>query len=60
VEFVSLKEHLCDEKGCLTHIGPDLPNDLIVMDYGHLTENGAKHVSESVLGEKILRMLELR
>ena len=57
VEFISLKDALCNEQGCLTHIGPDFPNDLLVMDYGHLTKNGAGYVSEKILGERILSLV---
>lgn len=60
VEFFSLKDNLCNELGCLTHIGPNWPHDLIVMDYGHLTQNGAKHVSEKALGQKITELIAHR
>ncbi len=53
VEYISLKDALCNAEGCLTRVGTDFPNDLLVMDYGHLTKNGAKYISASVLGEKI-------
>jgi hypothetical protein len=58
VEYVSLKDALCNEQGCLTNIGSEFPNDLIVMDYGHLTKNGASYLSEQLLGEKILQSLQ--
>ncbi len=58
VEYVSLKDALCNDKGCLTKVGTDFPNDLIVMDYGHLTKNGAAYLSEQVLGEKILSLVK--
>ena len=58
VEFISLKDALCHEQGCLTHVGDDLPNDLLVMDYGHLTKNGAGYVSEKILGERILSLVK--
>lgn len=54
VGYVSLKDALCNEQGCLTNVGAQFPNDLIVMDYGHLTKNGASYLSEQLLGEKIL------
>ncbi len=56
VAYISLKEALCNAQGCLTNVGTDLPNDLVVMDYGHLTQNGAKYVSEHVIGGKILSL----
>lgn len=58
VEYVSLKDALCNEQGCLTNIGSEFPNDLIVMDYGHLTKNGASYLSEQLLGEKILSVIK--
>jgi peptidoglycan/LPS O-acetylase OafA/YrhL len=57
VQFISLKDALCNEQGCLTKVGTDFPNDLIVMDYGHLTKNGAAYISEKILGKKILSVL---
>ena len=56
VHYISLKNALCNEHGCLTNVGTDFPNDLLVMDYGHLTKNGAKYVSEYVIGGKILSL----
>lgn len=53
VEYISLIDALCNDRGCKTHIGNDFPNDLMVMDYGHLTKNGALFISEDVLGEKL-------
>jgi peptidoglycan/LPS O-acetylase OafA/YrhL len=60
VEYISLKDALCNEQGCLTQVGNDFPEDLLVMDYGHLTQNGAKHISAQVLGEKIQAVLSHR
>ncbi len=51
VEYVSLKDFLCDESGCLTSVGPDLRTDLVVSDDGHLTLPAATLVTESLLGE---------
>lgn len=56
VEFLSLKNFLCNDNGCLTKVGSNYPNDLIVMDYGHLTKNGALFLSENLLGKKILSL----
>jgi hypothetical protein len=47
--FVSLRDRLCNEEGCLTHVGPNLATDLIVFDYGHMTEPGAVYVTEKVI-----------
>ena len=59
VEYISLKEALCNKQGCLTQVGTDFPDDLLVMDYGHLTRNGAQYISAQVLGEKIKEALAL-
>ena len=58
VEFISLKDALCNDQGCLTRVGNDFPNDLIVLDYGHLTKNGALYISEQILGKKILSLFK--
>ena len=49
VRYVSLKDFLCDNLGCLTAIGPDLKNDLIVFDWGHLTKSGAVFITNNLL-----------
>jgi hypothetical protein len=41
VTYLSLKDLLCNDSGCLTMVGPVPKTDLIVHDYGHLTEAGA-------------------
>jgi peptidoglycan/LPS O-acetylase OafA/YrhL len=43
--YVSLRDVLCDEAGCLTHVGPSLATDITVWDYGHLTVSGAVYVT---------------
>ena len=49
ITYVSLKDLLCNEQGCLTHVGADLEKDLIVFDYGHLTPAGANYVTSKAL-----------
>ncbi len=58
VQYISLKDALCNEQGCLTNVGSDFPNDLIVMDYGHLTKNGATYLAEHLLGEQIMALMK--
>ena len=53
VIYVSLKDFLCNTSGCLTKTGPDLQNDLIVFDYGHLTKSGANYITQSLLSKSI-------
>lgn len=49
ITYVSLRDALCDGQGCLTMVGADLPKDLIVWDYGHLTQSGAKYVTDRTI-----------
>ncbi len=58
VKYISLKDALCNEQGCMTNVGTHFPEDLMVMDYGHLTKNGATYISERVLGENIISLLK--
>ena len=51
VTFLSMDDLLCNEKGCLTMVGPKLETDLIVWDYGHLTTAGSKYVSERLFAD---------
>jgi peptidoglycan/LPS O-acetylase OafA/YrhL len=51
VRYVSLKDFLCNNSGCLTTVGPDLKNDLIVFDWGHLTKSGAAFISNNLLAK---------
>jgi peptidoglycan/LPS O-acetylase OafA/YrhL len=53
VPYYSLKEKLCDPRGCQTKVGNDLPADLIVYDTGHLTTAGARYLLQTGLGQKI-------
>jgi len=48
VTYLSMDEILCEKDQCLTMVGPNLESDLIVWDYGHLTEAGAKYVVEKL------------
>ena len=58
VEYFSLRDNLCNERGCVVRLGPDYPEDLIVHDYGHLTKHGAIYISEAFLGKRILSLLQ--
>lgn len=57
IPYVSLRDALCNSEGCLTRFGNQYPQDLIVHDYGHLTQRGARYLSEHLLGEQILSLL---
>ncbi len=56
VSYLSLKEFLCNDSGCITSVGPDPVRDLIVWDDGHLTVNGAKFVVDYTLSEKLKKL----
>jgi peptidoglycan/LPS O-acetylase OafA/YrhL len=47
--YLSLTDLLCDESGCITMVGDNLRNDLIVWDKGHMTLNGSKFVSNYLI-----------
>lgn len=44
VEYLPMRDLLCDQTGCLTMVGPDLKEDILLWDYGHLTPAGATFV----------------
>ena len=48
VYFRSLDEILCKNNTCRTTVGPNLATDLIVWDYGHVTESGALFLSKII------------
>jgi peptidoglycan/LPS O-acetylase OafA/YrhL len=58
--YLSLKDALCNETGCLTSIGPNLDTDILVWDYGHLSRNGAIFVTERVIKRPLLDALNIR
>lgn len=43
VEYISLKNIMCDQTGCVTRVG-DTADKLVAWDYGHLTDAGAEFV----------------
>lgn len=53
VMYVSLRDNLCNSSGCLVKVGPTVSRDLIVWDDEHLTESGARYVSENILAKAI-------
>ncbi len=58
VSLFSLRDALCKASGCLTRLGDELPRELVVFDYGHLTEAGARHVMAVGLEKAILDALD--
>ncbi|PHX94275.1 MAG: hypothetical protein CK542_01480 [Acidimicrobium sp.] len=51
VYYRSIDDLLCIKDSCRVTIGPNLANDLIVWDYGHLTEAGATFVSKILFAD---------
>jgi peptidoglycan/LPS O-acetylase OafA/YrhL len=49
VTYLSMKDTLCNDAGCLTLIGPDVKNDLVVWDHSHLTLAGSEYVTRSLI-----------
>lgn len=58
VTYLSMKDDLCDNAGCLTMTGSNVATDLIVWDYGHLTAAGAAWVSHSLLEPALWNILQ--
>jgi hypothetical protein len=54
--YLSVRKLLCDDGGCLTTVGPDLGKDLVVWDYGHLTEAAAQVVADKLFGGLIAQL----
>jgi len=44
IHYLSLVELLCDQRGCLTRVGDNLPDALISSDYDHLTALSSEYV----------------
>jgi hypothetical protein len=51
--YISLAQLLCQNESCLVRVGDQLDKDLIVWDYGHLTDSGAAFIYKSLLVEHL-------
>lgn len=49
VTYLSMKDVLCNDAGCLTRVGPDLERDIVVWDYGHLTPSGSTYIAHKLI-----------
>jgi peptidoglycan/LPS O-acetylase OafA/YrhL len=58
ITYLSMKDTLCNESGCLTAVGPDLGRDLVVWDDGHLTVSASRFVTQTLLEPVLSKMLE--
>jgi peptidoglycan/LPS O-acetylase OafA/YrhL len=56
--YFSVKDVLCNADGCLTRVGSNLAMDLVVWDYGHLTQAGADYVVNHGLGDLLSSTLQ--
>jgi peptidoglycan/LPS O-acetylase OafA/YrhL len=48
VRYFSIRDVMCNEQGCLTHVGEG-PDEIVSWDMGHLTTAGAAYVAERIL-----------
>ena len=49
VTYISIKDVMCDPEGCITMIGNNSSNDLVVWDKSHLTTAGSNYVVEAAI-----------
>jgi peptidoglycan/LPS O-acetylase OafA/YrhL len=56
--YFSVKDVLCNADGCLTRVGNNLATDLVVWDYGHLTQAGSDYVVNHGLGDLLSSTLQ--
>lgn len=54
VTYLSLRDVLCNQDGCLTKLSDNLEKDLIVWDYGHLTSSAAVYVTDKLFSPNII------
>jgi peptidoglycan/LPS O-acetylase OafA/YrhL len=53
VVYVSQAERLCGDDGCRRRIGPNLPEDMLAVDYGHYSVNGSIFAVKTILAPVI-------
>ncbi len=56
--YFSVKDLLCNVDGCLTRVGSNLATDLVVWDYGHLTQAGSDYLVNHGLGDLLSSTLQ--
>jgi hypothetical protein len=59
VIYLSLRDLLCNESGCLTSVGPNIGTDLTVWDYGHLTPAASSFVVQSLVAPALNKFVPL-
>ena len=55
--YFSTRDVLCNDDGCLTHVGKNLRTDVTTWDYGHMTLAASTYVAEHGLGDFVMRDL---
>ena len=58
VVYVSQADGLCGAEGCRQLVGPDLPDDLLAVDYGHYSVEGSIWAVKTLLAPAIDAALE--
>jgi hypothetical protein len=53
VVYVSQVDTLCGPDGCRRLIGPNLPEDLLAVDYGHYSLKGSSFAVKTILAPAI-------
>jgi len=57
VIYVSQADKLCGADGCRRLVGPNLPEDILAVDYGHYSVNGSIFAVRTILGPAIEKLL---
>lgn len=58
--YISLQKYLCAQDGCLTMLGKNLPDDLIMSDSNHLSRVAAAYAANTVVGPTIVQQLQIK
>ena len=53
VVYVSQADKLCRADGCRRLVGPNLPEDMLAVDYGHYSVNGSTFAVKTILAPVI-------
>jgi hypothetical protein len=53
--LVDLVGFFCNDRGCLTRVGPDRVSDFVTFDYGHLTPPASRYLARSLLAARVER-----
>lgn len=59
VTYISVRDALCNDFGCLTAVGSDLARDLVVYDHSHLTPAASEFLARSLMAPAFSSLLDL-